>query len=72
MPEQEHEPEYWPVDRALTEAECRDLAAGRVPDWLKENARALVDFTLQTGRVDYVGMRETQQHQAPHPQKKKR
>lgn len=57
-----HEPEYWlPNYRALTEAECRELAAGRVPEWLRETCRTMVEWTLQTGPLDYVGRRQAQQ-----------
>ncbi|MFH1730163.1 MAG: hypothetical protein ABIF82_00750 [Planctomycetota bacterium] len=32
--------DFYPADRPFTEADCRDLMAGRVPDWLAEAAAA--------------------------------
>lgn len=63
LPYDEPEPRvYWlPNYQALTEAECRELATGRVPDWLADACRRMVDWTLQTGPLDYVGRAETQQ-----------
>ena len=59
---QPHEPEYWlPTFRALTEAECRELAAGQVPEWLRDCCRSMVEFSLQTGPLDYVGMASRRQ-----------
>lgn len=54
-PSQEPEPTaYWlPV---LTEAECRELARGQVPDWLSESCRAMLEWSLESGRTDYVGL----------------
>ena len=57
-----HEPEYWlPNYRALTDQECRDLAAGRVPEWLVDACRRMVKWSLETGDVSYAGL--SAQHQ---------
>jgi hypothetical protein len=57
-----HEPESWlPNWKPLTELECREMAAGRVPEWLREACRAMVEWTLETGPLEYVGRREQQQ-----------
>ncbi len=50
-------PNYQP----LTEAECREMAAGRVPEWLRDVCREMVDWTLETGPMSYVGRRQAQQ-----------
>ncbi len=57
----DHQPEFYPLYRPLTEEECRDLAAGRVPEWIRESCRELTDWSLQSGALSYVGMRETRQ-----------
>lgn len=49
----------------VTEADYRALAGGRVPEWLQDVCRRVVDWNLETGSVDYVGRREAQQTQRP-------
>ena len=51
----------WPV----TEADVRALAGGTVPEWLQEIARRMVDWSIETGPLDFAGRREAQQQQAP-------
>lgn len=63
----DHEPEFWPADRAFTEAECRELMAGRVPEWLQENARRLIEWSVESGPADFEGMRQSQQRKRRKP-----
>jgi hypothetical protein len=53
----ERETQYWLL---VTEDECRALMAGYVPERVREMAR-MVDWSLETGPLDYVGRREAQQ-----------
>jgi hypothetical protein len=55
----------------FTEDDVRSLMLGAVPEWLRDVCRGFIEFTLETGRVDYVGMREEQQHQAPRTPRRK-
>jgi hypothetical protein len=56
-----HETEYRLFHDPLTEDECRAMMAGQVPERLRDACRAMIEFSLQTGPVDYVGMRLHQQ-----------
>ena len=48
---------YWlPTYQALTQAECRDLAAGKVPEWLADCARRMCEWSIASGPTDYVGL----------------
>lgn len=48
---------FHPFYQSLTEDECQQLAAGKVPEWLASACRTLVEWRLETGPVDFVGMR---------------
>lgn len=45
----------------FSEDDVRSLMRGIVPVWLQEACRGMVEISVQTGRVDYVGMRDDQQ-----------
>ena len=51
----------WPQ----TEADMRELAVGRVPEWLQEIARSMVDWSLESGPVSYAGLGEQRNRQRP-------
>lgn len=52
----EHEPEFYLPSWAVSEADIRELAAGRVPEWLQEVCRRMADWTLETGQLSFEGL----------------
>jgi hypothetical protein len=60
---------YYLPNCPLPENDLCELAAGRVPGWLREQAREMVEWSLASGPVSYRGLAESQQHQR-HPQKR--
>lgn len=56
-PETAHEPEFWVL---CTEAECRELMAGRVPERVRDMAR-MVDWSLETWSMSFTGLAEQRQ-----------
>lgn len=50
--EDAHDPEFWLL---CTEADCRELMAGRVPERVREMAR-MIDWSLETLEVSYTGL----------------
>jgi hypothetical protein len=49
-------PRYWLAYRPFSREDCVELMAGRVPEWLREAARGVVEWSLPTLGVDYVGL----------------
>lgn len=56
--------QYQPLWRPLVEAEVQALAAGQVPDWIRETCRELLEWRLQTGSVSFVGLAQQRKQRA--------